>query len=156
MKKKKFLERIERSRTELERVLSGIAEDMMETQGIVDTWSIKDVIAHIGWYEEEMVKMLSSMALKGSELWELDLQERNIAIHTAFNNIDLDDVIRTEKENYLNMLALLKDLDESALNDAGSFAEMPPDWQPWSVIASNTYEHYDDHVRDLKKINVQI
>jgi hypothetical protein len=54
------------------------------------------------------------------------------------------------------MLALLKDLDESALDDAGSFAEMPPDWQPWSVIASNTYEHYDDHVKDLKKISAHM
>ena len=156
MEKKKFLDRIERSRTELERVLSGIPVDMMETQGTVDSWSIKDVIAHIGWYEGEMVKVLSSMALKGSELWELDLQERNTAIHAAFSSKDLEDVIRTEKENYLNMLTLLKNLDESALDDAGSFAEMPPDWQPWSVIASNTYEHYDDHVKDLKKISVQI
>ena len=152
MEKKKFLDRIESSRTELERVLSGIPVNMMESQEMVDTWSVKDVIAHISWYEGEMVNLLSSMALKGSDLWEVDLQERNKAIHAVSSSKDLDYVIRMEKQNYLNMLALLKDLDESALNDASSFAEMPHDWQPWSVIASNTYEHYDDHVKDLKKI----
>jgi hypothetical protein len=28
---------------------------------------------------------------------------------------------------------------------------MPPDWQPWTIIAQNTYEHYQDHIDDLKR-----
>ena len=152
MKKKEFLDRIIRSRTKLERELSGIPAEILETGKTIGTWSIKDVIAHIGWYEGEMIKVLNSMALIGSEFWKLDLQDRNKAIHAANSSKDLQEVINTEKDNFRKMLSLLQDLDESALNDAGAFSEMPPDWQPWSVIASNTYEHYDDHRKDIKKL----
>ncbi|MFN2216624.1 MAG: hypothetical protein ACK2TS_06740 [Anaerolineales bacterium] len=50
------------------------------------------------------------------------------------------------------MLKLLQELDETDLNNPAAFEGMPGDWQPWNVIASNTYEHYDDHVADLNRI----
>jgi len=27
---------------------------------------------------------------------------------------------------------------------------MPADWRPWQVVASNTYEHYDDHAQQAE------
>lgn len=48
------------------------------------------------------------------------------------------------------MMNLLKSLDEQALNQAAAFPGMPPEWTPWEVIASNTYEHYDDHLAQAK------
>lgn len=152
MKKEEFLNKILDSRSELECVLSKFSATMMESERMVSDWSIKDIIAHIGWYEEEMVEVLSTKMFKGSDLWELELQKRNEAIHDAVKARNLDEVIRTEKDTYQKLIDLLKDLDERDLNDPTSFAEMPPDWKPWSVIASNTCEHYDDHIKDLNRI----
>jgi hypothetical protein len=27
---------------------------------------------------------------------------------------------------------------------------MPEDWEPWQVIAGNTYEHYQEHIPDIR------
>jgi hypothetical protein len=27
---------------------------------------------------------------------------------------------------------------------------MPPDWHPWTIIADNTYEHYQHHIADVE------
>ena len=43
----------------------------------------------------------------------------------------------------------METLTDEDLLDASHFAEMPSNWKPWEVIASNTYEHYDDHLAEL-------
>ena len=152
MEKEVFISKIQESRSELECVLSHFSPTMMDNQGMVDSWSIKDIIAHISWYEAEMVKILDTKVFQGSSLWDLELQERNTAIHETIKDLDLSEVIRKEKETYQTMLKLLQELDETDLNNPAAFEGMPGDWQPWNVIASNTYEHYDDHVADLNRI----
>ncbi len=47
------------------------------------------------------------------------------------------------------MLDAMGTLTDEDLLDASHFAEMPSNWKPWEVIASNTYEHYDDHLAEL-------
>ena len=153
MKKQDFLNKIHQARKQLEQELSGISPEMMELPVNDGNWSIKDTIAHIGWYEEQMVNLLHLKALKGSELWELDLEERNAAIHVLTRDDDLDDVLRNESRNYKTMMKLLQTLDEDSLNDSGAFSEMPSDWKPWSLIASNTYEHYLDHIQGIRSLS---
>ena len=152
MEKKVFIKKIQDSRDELECLLSQFSPTMMERQNMVDDWSIKDIIAHISWYEGEMVKILSTRIFQGSPLWDLDLQERNIAIHDVIKEKDLNEIIQEEKETFSTMLNLLQNLDGDDLNNPTAFEGMPFDWIPWNVIASNTYEHYDDHIADLNRI----
>ena len=37
------------------------------------------------------------------------------------------------------------------MTDPTGFPNMPPDWQPWLVIAQNTYQHYQDHIKDVER-----
>ena len=41
-------------------------------------------------------------------------------------------------------------LADEDLNDATRYKDMPKDWTPWEVVASNTFEHYSDHVAELR------
>lgn len=50
---------------------------------------------------------------------------------------------------YQAFLRELKQVSEADLHDPNQFG-MPPDWQPWQVLAENIWEHYDDHTRDLR------
>ena len=49
----------------------------LELPGVEGTWSVKDILAHVTWFEREMVGMLKSRTLAGSKLWELSQDERN-------------------------------------------------------------------------------
>ncbi|HCC78186.1 MAG: hypothetical protein A2X25_04720 [Chloroflexi bacterium GWB2_49_20] len=150
MKKNEFMEMIRSGWRELDSILGNFTRQQMESPGSCEGWAVKDVISHIAWYETEMVNVLKQHALKGSELWNLPQQERNAAIYLATRNESLQPVIEKEAHAYKTMLDLLGSMDESALNDPAAFSGMPTGWQPWSVIASNTYEHYQDHIKQLK------
>jgi len=152
MNKENFIKLVLSARSSLDAVLSRFTQEQMEIKDDSKQWSVKDVIAHIGWYESEMVNLLRQHKLEGSEWWNLPLQERNAAIHSATRNEELNDVIAKEAQTYKMMLELLEELDEPDLNDPMAFNGMPSDWQPWSVIASNTYEHYLDHIDHLEKL----
>ena len=47
-------------------------EKMLEP-GVSGEWSLKDVIAHLTWHENEMIGMIRSHAFKGSDLWDRPL-----------------------------------------------------------------------------------
>ncbi len=156
MIKKDFVKMILSARSSLDSMLSKFTREQMEVQGAGNEWTVKDIIAHIAWYENEMVSLLRQHTLEGSEWWNLPLQERNASIYSNARNEELNDVMENEAQTYKRMLKLLEGLDEQEINDPSAFSGMPSDWQPWSVIASNTYEHYQDHFDQLEELlNIQ-
>lgn len=150
VKKDSFIETLRRSRQAWEDALAAISKEERAVPGFAGEWSLKDVVAHIAWYEREMVGILRARRFVGSDLWEQELEARNAEIH-ALNALRLPaDVFAEEGVLYEEMMALLDALDEQALNQAAAFPGMPAEWMPWEVIASNTYEHYDDHLAQAK------
>jgi hypothetical protein len=150
VKKSDFLDQIKSTHRELEIILAKFPLPCLEEAGQYDDWTVRDIIAHIAWYEIEMVNMLKQRALAGSDWWDLPLEQRNTAIFAACRDATALSVIKNESSAYQSLLELLEALDETALNDPPTFAGMPAEWQPWSVIASNTYEHYLDHFSQLQ------
>jgi hypothetical protein len=149
MTQKEFINRVRRARKDWEQGVRGFEAAQMEQAGFSGEWSLKDVMAHIAWYEREMVQMLEAREFGGSELWELPLDERNAAIYTKIKGLGLDRVQEEARMVYTDLLALLAGLSDEDLNEPGHFPGMPLDWLPWQVIASNTYEHYDEHARQF-------
>ena len=111
--------------------------------------SLRDVLYHVAWYEREMVDMLQLRTLVGSPWWTLPVDERNTNILAEGQTINLLQAWRLEQKIYADLLAVLQTIRDEELNEARFFQEMPVDWKPWQVIASNTYEHYAEHFVDI-------
>jgi hypothetical protein len=109
------------------------------------------LIAHLTWHEREMVGLIEAHALVGSELWNLPTDERNVAIYEEFKELPLEQVLEESTQIYQQLIEVLPSLTDQDLTNPESFPNMPPDWQPWTIIAQNTYEHYQDHIDDLKR-----
>jgi hypothetical protein len=150
VRKADFLKNIRCAHQALESLLGKFPQPSLERPAACQDWTARDVMAHIAWYEAEMVNVLAKRALLGSDWWDLPLDQRNAAIYAANRDASWQVVVEKEASAYQAMLNLLETLDESALNDPSAFTGMPADWQPWSVIASNTYEHYQDHLSQLQ------
>ena len=54
---------------------------------------------------------------------------------------------------FQSLLQLIESLAEGDLHDPTHFPGMPLVWQPWDLLAGNTYEHYAAH---LPRIRVMI
>ena len=143
--KAEFVARVRRSRAAWDSLLGDISREEMQKPGFCGDWSLKDVIAHITWYERAMVRLLQARALVGSSLWELPLQERNAAIFNENKDANLEQLLGESQRVFAELTSELDALADDDLDDPARFPGMPLDWKPWRVIASNTYEHYDDH-----------
>jgi uncharacterized damage-inducible protein DinB len=151
MNKTELISAIRKARAEWEAAIAPLAEDQLLQARTQGDWSLKDVITHLTWHEKEMLGIIRAHALVGSELWNLPLHQRNNLIYLENKDRSLEDVYTEARMVYTGLLQALETLSDTDLNDPGQFPGMPPDWQPWKLIAENTYEHYQDHLKELKE-----
>jgi hypothetical protein len=140
-----FMTKLTSSRRHWEDAVAGIPVSGWENPGFCGTWSLRDLIAHVCWYEMEMVHILRSGIFEGSPLWNLPLEERNAAVQVEMAHYSTDEIRVLEPETYREFLDLAKNMTDREINESSSFQDMPAEWIPWQVIASNTWEHYEDH-----------
>lgn len=146
-----FLKEILQGRTDWEKQLARLRTDQLEQAGVTGAWTVKDLVAHIAWYEREMVGLLQSRALIGSDLWNLPNDERNRVIYEQNRNRPAAEVLQEARAIYQELFDLLSKLSEEDLNDPQRFAEMPPVLPPWRLIAGNTYIHYYEHATEVRR-----
>ena len=151
MDKNTFLGRMNASREALEAAVAALSPEQVERSAADGEWSPKDVLAHITWHEQQMIGVIEQMALLGSAWWELPTDERNAHIYALNQGRAWAEVQAEAEEIYPRLCALLEGLDEAAFQDASLYRAMPPDWAPWQVFAGNTFEHYEQHVEDLRR-----
>ena len=149
MNRQQLLDKIQSERQLWDSLRSRINQTRMSERGIIGNWSVKDTIAHITWYDYEMVNLLKKKALIDSNLWNLSTDERNIIIFEKNHTSILQDVIVEANSVFQELILEVQALSQEDLKDPKLFQNMPETWIPWKVIASNTYEHYDHHRQKL-------
>ncbi len=153
MDKAAFLATLRRERAAWDALLAeagALGETHMTQPGVNGAWSVKDSIAHVTWYEREMVGLLRTHALAGSPLWELPHDQRNTALFEQLRDQSLPAVLAAAHQTFADLVALLEGLAEEDLHDASRYRDMPPDWIPWEVLADNTYTHYPHHIPAIR------
>ncbi len=150
MNKSQLLELIRSSRAEFDASLVGLSADQMIQPGASGVWSVKDIIAHLSWYEREMIETMQAHVLAGSDLWDLPLDQRNQAIFDENKDRLLQDVLEEAHRVFPFLVQGIESLSEEDLHDPGRFPGMPSDWKPWEMLASNTYEHYQEHTPQVQ------
>ena len=143
-------ETIQNTWTTWEAMIRQVDQEKFNSPGAAGEWSLKDIIAHITWHEKEMVRLVEAHALVGSELRNLPTDERNTVIYVEVRDLPLEQVLADSTQVHQQLLDALPSLSDADLTDPTDFTNMPPDWQPWLVIAQNTYEHYQDHIKDVE------
>jgi uncharacterized protein (TIGR03083 family) len=146
-----FIARVTSTRQEYDDLLSALDEEQMTRPRTCGEWSVKDVVAHVTWYERQMVGVIDQRALVGSDLWTLDLEQRNAAIHEQNRERPLAEILSESKSVHASLMEGLHTLTDAELLDAGRFREMPSEWLPWEMIGSNTFEHYPDHAEAIRR-----
>jgi hypothetical protein len=132
-------------------LIESVPPSRLEEAGVSGNWSLKDVIAHITWHEEQMVETMEVRALIGSEWWELPTHERNVKIYEEYKSSPLQDVLDDATATHQQLAHWIRTLSDAELNEPGHFEAMPEDWLFGEILAQNTYEHYGDHAASIAK-----
>ncbi len=149
MTKTEFLLNLQNGRRQWHQIWRGIDLFGTSSPRKPGEMSLRDILYHVAWYEREMVNMLKTHTLHGSAWWDLPVEQRNALIKTEGQTISLLQAWRVEEQAFTDLLGQLQTIKDEELMDAASFKEMPTDWKPWEVIASNTYEHYTEHFQNI-------
>ena len=153
MKKAEFIDRVKTGRGEWNELLSMVDAGTMLEPGQEGEWSAKEILAHVMWYERQILGMLKTRALVGSDLWEWPLDERNAAIHGELKEMTLDEVREEADRVFTELIEQLELLPEDAYGDSGCFEHMPAEWKPWEVMAGNTFRHYTEHTESIRRLS---
>ena len=151
MNKSELVQRIVSSRSILSDLIEEVPETYRDFTMIAGVMTLKDIIIHISWFELEIVNMLETMRLQGSPLWDLSTDDRNIKIQELHANLPWQQVMATYEKIQPILVDLIGGLEEATLENPTYFDNMPVEWLPLGIIAANTYEHYEHHIRDIKE-----
>jgi len=158
-----FLARLMHERDKFELLLNRIGYTRrMTLKGVSGKWSIKDILAHILAYEQYIADRMNEIlhgetyvpcktqtALDafldefgypdfGSPL--LDDEGPNAWIIEKYHNVPLEDVIAQEIQAFASIIASFEKLSEEMLTRHGLYER----------LAHNTYQHYREHILEIK------
>ena len=152
MEKCDLIRRIELARRGWDELLGRVDDGVALRPWAEGELSAKDLLAHVTWYEGEVVRMVRSRAMDVSGLWALGPDERNAAIHDEARGMSLEDVRDESARVFVALMEQLELLPEEAYQDASRFTDMPNDWEPWKLVAGNTIWHYPDHTGAIQRL----
>jgi uncharacterized damage-inducible protein DinB len=151
VKVNQILEEVKTKRAELDALLAGIPREHWLEPLEPGGWTLKDILAHITWYEREVIPAFETHRMIGSELWSLPLEERNREIYTLNKGRSLEEVQAEAKIVFERFIQAAEKLDDEDLTDPSRFEFMPSDWKPYMLITTNSGEHYEDHIEWIKE-----
>ena len=147
MNKQELLEKIQSGRDELERVLFKVSEQQKLLIILHGEWSVKDLLGHLGFWENRIAELLE--ALKAGNLPEpaLDLDRINAKSILEMRGKSLVEVEGFEKGAFQKVLEIVRKASDDELFDPGFFT-----WTNGTsfqeLISDNTWGHYVEHLPD--------
>lgn len=129
--------------------LANLSDD--DLLGLADgTWTRKDLVAHVAWWEGSSADALVAVAAGREPEWlEEPLDERNARVEAEHKDLTPAVVRQMALETHARLIRAIEDADELDLFDA--------DRLPWlqgdplaSKIRGDTSEHYPDHLAALR------
>jgi len=140
---------IESGRRDLEQILAGFSDAEMADR-VDETWTRKDVVAHLEAWERRVVELLDGLRSGGPEGESIETDELNARFQARDRDRPLADVRAGEREAYAAMLAAIDGATDEELFDGAHFA-----WTEGEPLAAwfrgNGDEHYDEHREQLTR-----
>ncbi len=136
---------LQAGRKELEAALSNTSAGQFETPALHDGWSVKDVLAHLGYWEARIVTRFAVLRDGGHLDPVSDLDAINARALTEWRELPVDEVRRREREAYDGLLAIAGEASPAELFDPSYFPGANGTAFVQS-IANNAWEHYAEHL----------
>lgn len=140
-------------RSQWNALLSQVGPDRMEIPGVEGEWSVKELVAHLTWYEQAIVEGAQQALTTGTFTRRrpvgMGMDELNAQIAAESRARSASDVLAEADEVFRHLLALIESCPQDVLNDPRRLG-LPEDMVPWMGVANNSYAHYRQHEASLR------
>lgn len=146
MKKQQILDKLQQSWTSFTESYAGLSDAQLLEPGITGEWSVKDILAHVSWWEEEALKHLPTI-LNGDRPPRYSVLYGGI---DAFNaqmtelkrGLSLDEVRQHLEVTHLRLVEYISDVPEEQFTSETRFRHR---------LRLDTYSHYPIHTRAIRE-----
>jgi hypothetical protein len=146
MKKQQILDKLQQSWTSFTESYAGLSDAQLLEPGITGEWSVKDILAHVSWWEEEALKHLPTI-LNGDRPPRYSVLYGGI---DAFNaqmtelkrGLSLDEVRQHLEVTHLRLVEYISGVPEEQFTSETRFRHR---------LRLDTYSHYPIHTRAIRE-----
>ncbi len=159
MTRAELVDTLRTERENWESLLAEIGRERMTQPGATGEWSVKDVIAHVTYYEQWLANWLEAAqrgeVLARTGIDEMEMHERNAVIYGQNRDLPLDEVLAQSRQSFERVLQSVQALSEQDVTDPSRFEryiaavwdETPPLWE---CIAGDSFGHYAEHITPIR------
>lgn len=146
MNTEQLLKRLDTAWTEFKESYAGLPEAQMLEHGVTGNWSVKDIIAHVTWWEEEALKHLP-LILEGG---------RPPRYSVKYGGINAFNALMTERKKDLSLAEVFKEQTETHQRLIDYIEKAPADQIATETrfrrrIKLDAYSHYPIHAKAIRE-----
>lgn len=153
MTKADLLARMREAHADFYAMLERIPEERTNEIAIYDNWTIKDLIAHLGWWYQSAAERIAAARRGDAPTVYTDYDEVNAQVQAQYRDMPLTEVRAMEAKGFAALEAIVETADEDELFDEDRYPKARRSVA--SYIIGNTYGHYEDHLPDAKAWMIQ-
>jgi hypothetical protein len=146
MDKASLIRRLEQAWNDFQAAYAGLDEREMLVRGVTGDWSVRDVLAHVTWWEQEALKYLPVLLAGGRppkySVMYGGIDAFNALMTEKTKNMTLDDVLREQKSTHERLIKLL---------EAAPGQEFERETKFRRRLRFDTYRHYPEHTAAILK-----
>ncbi|HEY9517553.1 MAG TPA: DinB family protein [Gemmatimonadaceae bacterium] len=145
MDRQQLLKRLDNEWTALEESYAGLSDSELTEPGVTGHWSVRDIIAHVTWWEEEALKHLPHILDGG----------RPPRYSVKYGGIDAFNALMTEEKRGLSLAEVLRQRDTTHRRLIDYVLSAPEDQFTRETrfrrrLRLDTYSHYPKHAKAIR------
>ena len=145
MDKQLLLKQLEKAWAVIKESYDGLSDSQLTESGVMENWSVKDILAHVTTWEEEALKYLPLIITGGRP-----------PRYTRYGGIDAFNAQMTEQKRGLALSDVLRQLDETHRRLIDYIRSVPEEHFTRETrfrhrLRLETYSHYVLHARAIRE-----
>jgi hypothetical protein len=142
----KLLAKLDRAWRDFQDAYAGLSDEELLEPGVTGAWSVRDIIAHVTWWDEEAIKHLP-LILEGG---------RPPRYSVTYGGIDAFNAMMTEKKRGLSLREVRDEFEGTHRRLLDYLVSLPPDDIRTNDrfkrrLRLDTYGHYPLHARAIRE-----
>lgn len=155
MTKAKLLKTLRSRRAEWDATLAEVPESWMTERGVAGEWSVKDIIAHLTyyerWYADRLHEQLRGEYYTPTEIDAMHYDERNEHIYQQNRDRPLDDVLAESRLVFQRLIEGVAGHSEAFLTEPQEIEGAPGPVIVWQMLRGDVYDHYAQHIPSIRE-----
>src|SRR2546423_9733804 len=145
MEKQQLLKQLEKAWTAIKESYADLSDSQLTEPGVMGTWSVKDILAHVSTWEEEARRYLPLILTGGrpprySQYGGIDAF--NAQMTEQKRGLALSDVVRQLDETHRRLIDYIRGMSEEHFTRETRFRHR---------LRLDTYSHYPQHARAIRE-----